>query len=178
MPNASRQPEVKMTTDFPTAPPAYGLEGPSAGRTVEKSLSALHTKNLTSPLQVNKSSSPEPARTTPSQQTTVTAPARSAAQKESDANECESWAKAQPNPYTAKVSEYKGYVYGSPKSYSYSGATGSGRTYSGTITEDPDFSRPSGFSAGMALGKFRVDEENYARQIAMRCMQDKGYRLK
>jgi len=38
-----------MTTDFPTAPPAYGLEGPSAGGAVGKSLSALHTKNLTSP---------------------------------------------------------------------------------------------------------------------------------
>jgi hypothetical protein len=38
-----------MTTDFPTAPPAYGLEGPSAGRTVEKSPSASHTKNLTPP---------------------------------------------------------------------------------------------------------------------------------
>jgi hypothetical protein len=40
-----------MTTDFPTAPPAYGLEGPSAGRTVEKSLPASHTKNLTPPKQ-------------------------------------------------------------------------------------------------------------------------------
>lgn len=39
-----------MTTDFPTAPPAYGLEGPSAGRTVEKSPSASHTKNLTPPV--------------------------------------------------------------------------------------------------------------------------------
>jgi hypothetical protein len=40
-----------MTTDFPTAPPAYGLEGPSAGRTVEKPLSASHTEILTLPGQ-------------------------------------------------------------------------------------------------------------------------------
>ncbi len=36
-----------MTPDFPTAPPAYGLEGPSAGRTVEKSQPASHTEFLT-----------------------------------------------------------------------------------------------------------------------------------
>ena len=39
-----------MTTDFPTAPPAYGLEGPSAGSTVEKSPSASHTKIQTLPV--------------------------------------------------------------------------------------------------------------------------------
>ena len=38
-----------MTTDFPTAPPAYGLEGPSAGSTVEKSHTASHTEFLTLP---------------------------------------------------------------------------------------------------------------------------------
>ena len=38
-----------MTPDFPTAPPAYGLEGPSAGRTVEKSQPASHTEFLTLP---------------------------------------------------------------------------------------------------------------------------------
>ncbi len=38
-----------MTTDFPTAPPAYGLEGPSAGSTVEKSQPASHTEFLTLP---------------------------------------------------------------------------------------------------------------------------------
>ena len=38
-----------MTTNFPTAPPAYGLEGPSADSTVEKSLSASHTEILTLP---------------------------------------------------------------------------------------------------------------------------------
>jgi hypothetical protein len=38
-----------MTTDFPTAPPAYGLEGPSAGSTVEKSPSASHTEIQTLP---------------------------------------------------------------------------------------------------------------------------------
>jgi hypothetical protein len=38
-----------MTTDFPTAPSAYGLNGPSAAVTVEKSPHASHTKNLTPP---------------------------------------------------------------------------------------------------------------------------------
>lgn len=38
-----------MTTDFPTAPSAYGLNGPSAAVTVEKSPHASHTKNLTLP---------------------------------------------------------------------------------------------------------------------------------
>jgi len=38
-----------MTTDFPTAPPAYDLEGPSAGSTVEKSQPASHTEFLTLP---------------------------------------------------------------------------------------------------------------------------------
>jgi len=38
-----------MTTDFPTAPHAYGLEGPSAGSTVEKSQPASHTEFLTLP---------------------------------------------------------------------------------------------------------------------------------
>jgi len=38
-----------MPSDFPTALPAYGLEGPSAGRTVEKSLPASHTEFLTPP---------------------------------------------------------------------------------------------------------------------------------
>ena len=40
---------AKMTADFPTAPPAYGLEGPSAGSTVEKSLPASHTEIRTLP---------------------------------------------------------------------------------------------------------------------------------
>ncbi len=40
---------AKMTADFPTAPPAYGLEGPSAGGTVEKSLPASHTEIQTLP---------------------------------------------------------------------------------------------------------------------------------
>jgi len=35
--------------DFPTAPSAYGLNGPSAAVTVEKSPLASHTKNLTLP---------------------------------------------------------------------------------------------------------------------------------
>ena len=43
-----------MTTDFPTAPPAYGLEGPSAGSTVEKSQPASHTEFLTLPEQALK----------------------------------------------------------------------------------------------------------------------------
>lgn len=40
-----------MTTDFPTAPAAYGLEGPSAAVTVEKSIHASHTEILTPPAQ-------------------------------------------------------------------------------------------------------------------------------
>ena len=36
-----------MTTDFPTAPGAYGLNGPSAPVTVEKSPHASHTEILT-----------------------------------------------------------------------------------------------------------------------------------
>ena len=38
-----------MTTDFPTAPSAYGLNGPSANVTVEKSIHASHTEILTPP---------------------------------------------------------------------------------------------------------------------------------
>ena len=38
-----------MTTDFPTAPSAYGLNGPSAAVTVEKSIHASHTEILTPP---------------------------------------------------------------------------------------------------------------------------------
>jgi len=38
-----------MTTDFPTAPSAYGLNGPSADVTVEKSIHASHTEILTPP---------------------------------------------------------------------------------------------------------------------------------
>ena len=38
-----------MTPDFPTAPPAYGLNGPSAAVTVEKSTHASHTEILTTP---------------------------------------------------------------------------------------------------------------------------------
>ncbi|MGB7502607.1 MAG: hypothetical protein WBM25_09450, partial [Azonexus sp.] len=38
-----------MTTDFSTAPSAYGLNGPSAAVTVEKSLHASHTEILTPP---------------------------------------------------------------------------------------------------------------------------------
>jgi hypothetical protein len=39
-----------MTTDFPTAPSAFGLNGPSAAATVEKSTHALHTEILTPPV--------------------------------------------------------------------------------------------------------------------------------
>ncbi|QSA98512.1 hypothetical protein [Methylococcus sp. EFPC2] len=38
-----------MTTDFATAPSAYGLNGPSAAVTVEKSTHASHTEILTPP---------------------------------------------------------------------------------------------------------------------------------
>ena len=38
-----------MTTDFPTAPSAYGPNGPSATVTVEKSIHASHTEILTPP---------------------------------------------------------------------------------------------------------------------------------
>lgn len=41
----------KMTTDFPIAPAAYGLNGPSAAVTVEKSILASHTEILTSPIR-------------------------------------------------------------------------------------------------------------------------------
>ena len=41
-----------MPLDFPTAPPAYGLNGPSAAVTVEKSLHASHTEILTTPALV------------------------------------------------------------------------------------------------------------------------------
>ena len=34
----------KMTSDFPTAPSAYGLNRPSAAVTVEKSIHASHTE--------------------------------------------------------------------------------------------------------------------------------------
>jgi len=47
-----------MTPDFPTAPPAYGLEGPSAGRTVEKSQPASHTEFLTLPYAEDRESAP------------------------------------------------------------------------------------------------------------------------
>ena len=40
-----------MTTDFPTAPSAYGLNGPSAAVTVEKSPHASHTEILTPPVE-------------------------------------------------------------------------------------------------------------------------------
>ena len=45
-----KQRAVKMTTDFPTAPSAYGLNGPSATVTVEKSIHASHTEILTPPV--------------------------------------------------------------------------------------------------------------------------------
>lgn len=35
-----------MIADFPTAPSAYGLNGPSAAVTVEKSIQASHTEIL------------------------------------------------------------------------------------------------------------------------------------
>jgi len=38
-----------MTTNFPTASSAYGLNGPSAAVTVEKSIHASHTEILTPP---------------------------------------------------------------------------------------------------------------------------------
>lgn len=50
MPSALKQLADKMTTDFPTAPSAYGLNGPSAAVTVEKSILASHTEILTSPV--------------------------------------------------------------------------------------------------------------------------------
>ena len=43
-----------MTPDFPTAPSAYGLNGPSAAVTVEKSPLASHTKNLTAPCHIGQ----------------------------------------------------------------------------------------------------------------------------
>jgi hypothetical protein len=43
-----------MTTDFPTAPSAYGLNGPSATVTVEKSIHASHTEILTPPALSNE----------------------------------------------------------------------------------------------------------------------------
>jgi len=46
----------KMTTDFPTAPSAYGLNGPSATVTVEKSIHASHTEILTPPAGDDKTS--------------------------------------------------------------------------------------------------------------------------
>jgi len=49
MPSALKQLADKMTTDFPIAPAAYGLNGPSAAVTVEKSILASHTEILTSP---------------------------------------------------------------------------------------------------------------------------------
>lgn len=48
--NALKRLADKMTTDFPTAPSAYGLNGPSAAVTVEKSPHASHTEILTPPL--------------------------------------------------------------------------------------------------------------------------------
>jgi len=44
-----KQLAAKMTTDFPTAPSAYGLNGPSATVTMEKSIHASHTEILTPP---------------------------------------------------------------------------------------------------------------------------------
>ena len=41
-----------MTSDFPTAPSAYGLNGPSATVTVEKSILASHTEILTAPYRL------------------------------------------------------------------------------------------------------------------------------
>jgi len=48
-PNDLKRLAYKMTTDFPTAPSAYGLNGPSATVTVEKSIHASHTEILTPP---------------------------------------------------------------------------------------------------------------------------------
>ena len=47
-----------MTTGFPTAPPAYGLEGPSGDVTVEKSLHPSHTEILTLPDDVQNTPTP------------------------------------------------------------------------------------------------------------------------
>lgn len=47
--NALKRHADKMTTDFPTAPGAYSLNGPSAPATVEKSNHASHTEILTTP---------------------------------------------------------------------------------------------------------------------------------
>jgi hypothetical protein len=43
-----------MTTDFPTAPSAYGLNRPSAAVTVEKSIHASHTEILTTPAALTR----------------------------------------------------------------------------------------------------------------------------
>ena len=52
-----------MTTDFPTAPSAYGLNGPPAAVTVEKSPHASHTEILTTPdHQTNLSHKTPPKR--------------------------------------------------------------------------------------------------------------------
>ena len=48
--NALKRLADKMTTGFPTAPPAYGLKGPPATVTVEKSLHPSHTEILTLPI--------------------------------------------------------------------------------------------------------------------------------
>ena len=47
-----------MTTNFPTAPGAYGLNGPSAPLTVEKSPHASHTEILTPPCRYCKTCNP------------------------------------------------------------------------------------------------------------------------
>ena len=49
-PNALKRRADKITTDFPTAPSAYGLNGPSAPVTVEKPIYASHTEILTTPM--------------------------------------------------------------------------------------------------------------------------------
>jgi len=58
MSNALKRLADKITTGFPTAPPAYGLKGPSADVTVEKSLHPSHTEILTLPDDVQNTPTP------------------------------------------------------------------------------------------------------------------------
>ena len=120
-------------------------------------------------LQVNKGGSSEPARSAPPQQTSVAPPVRTAEQKQRDVEECKLYATTQPNPFTAQVSEYRRRLYGSPRSYSYSGSSGYG-----TITENPDHSAPWGMQAGAELGELEAKEQQFVMLAAIQCMRSKG----
>lgn len=122
-------------------------------------------------LQVNKGGSSEPARSASPQQTNVAPPVRTAEQKERDVEECKLYAMTQPNPFTAQVKESRQRLYGSPKSYTYSGDSGYG-----TITENRDHSGPWGAYAGALLGELQAKEEQFVMQVAMQCMRSKGYK--